>query len=82
MHPFISQYIIQLFNNPTINTNQAQLIIATHDTNLLTKGTHLRRDQIWIAEKDKQGVSELIALSDFAELRPGSIYGNEARKTK
>lgn len=74
LHPYISQYIIQLFNNPKVNTQQAQLIIATHDTNLLTKDTHLRRDQIWIVEKDNQGISELIALSDFADLRPSSPF--------
>jgi len=65
LHPFISQYIIQLFNSPKVNTNKAQLILATHDANLLNKETNLRRDQIWIVEKDKYGYSALIALSDF-----------------
>ena len=50
------------------------MIIATHDTNLLHKETHLRRDQIWIVEKDKYGYSTLIALSDFADLRPSSPF--------
>ena len=64
LHPHISSYIIELFHNPKINTKGAQLIIATHDSNLLAS-TPLRRDQIWIVEKDNQGVSELFSLADI-----------------
>lgn len=74
LHPHISQYIILMFNNPDINTKNAQLIIATHDSNLLSKHTQLRRDQIWIVEKNSMGVSELIALSDFVDVRMESPF--------
>ena len=69
LHPHISQYIVQIFNKPEINIKKAQLIIATHDSNLLTKNNPLRRDQIWIVEKNSQEASELFALSDFADVR-------------
>ena len=48
------------------NTNPkgAQLIFATHDTNLLNL-QYLRRDQIWFTEKDKTEASELYSLVEF-----------------
>ena len=42
----------------------AQLIFATHDTNLLTYAK-LRRDQIYFVEKNDWESSELFSLSDF-----------------
>ncbi len=68
LHPLISSYIINMFNDPKINTNGAQLIIATHDTNLLTNND-FRRDQIWIVEKDQTGVSKLFSVTDIKGVR-------------
>lgn len=66
LHPYLVEMIVQMFNDPDINKNGAQLIFNTHDTNLL-KLNILRRDQIWFAEKDdKNGISDLYPLSDFS----------------
>lgn len=66
LHPYLVEMIVQMFNEPDINKNGAQLIFNTHDTNLL-KLNILRRDQIWFAEKDdKNGISDLYPLSDFS----------------
>lgn len=64
MHPLISQHIISLFNNPTSNPNNAQLIFSTHDTHLLSQNI-LRRDQIWFTEKDNIEQSDLYSLMDI-----------------
>lgn len=53
MHPLISQELVKLFNDPIRNPLGAQLIFTTHDTNLLSSKL-LRRDQIWLTEKDIQ----------------------------
>lgn len=74
LHPHISSYIIQMFNNPKINKNNAQLIVATHDTNLINKENGLRRDQIWLVEKDKTGASELFSLSDIEGVRQDTPF--------
>lgn len=68
LHPLISRYIVNVFNDPNINTKGAQLIVATHDTNLLTNND-FRRDQVWIVEKDQTGSSELYALVDIKGIR-------------
>lgn len=68
LHPFITVFIIEMFHDPKINDNGAQLILATHDTNLLTE-CQLRRDQIWIVEKDQQSASVLFSLADANGIR-------------
>lgn len=69
LHTRASEIILSLFNNKETNPKGAQLIVATHDTNLLNaKG--LRRDQVWFTEKDETGATHLYPLTDI-ETRKG-----------
>lgn len=64
IHPTITLSIIELFLSRDLNPNNAQLIFASHDTNLLHYG-NLRRDQINFVEKNKFQGTEIYSLSDF-----------------
>lgn len=64
LHPLLTRKIIELFHNKETNPKNAQIIFATHDTNLLDKEL-FRRDQVWFAEKDITGASQIYPLSDF-----------------
>ena len=64
LHPLLTRYIINLFHNSDKNKGNGQLIYSTYDTVNLNKET-FRRDEIWFAEKDKDGISEIYALSDY-----------------
>ena len=64
LHPLLTRYIINLFHNSETNISNGQLIYSTHDTVNLNKDT-FRRDEIWFTEKNRDGVSELYALSDY-----------------
>jgi AAA15 family ATPase/GTPase len=80
LHPLITIRIVELFNSPESNPNNAQLIFATHDTNLL--GEELfRRDQIWFTEKDEQEQTDLYSLYDF-NLPDGSKVRNDSNLEK
>ncbi len=68
LHPKLTKMIVGLFNSAETNPKGGQLIFNTHNTNLLTF-QELRRDQIWITDKDKFGASSLYALSDFKGVR-------------
>jgi len=68
LHPILTQHLIKLFNDETINTKNAQLIFATHDTNLL-KPYLFRRDQIWLAEKNQYSSTNLYSLAEFKGVR-------------
>ncbi len=64
LHPLLTRYIINLFHNSETNIDNGQLIYSTHDTVNLNKDT-FRRDEIWFTEKNRDGVSEIYALSDY-----------------
>jgi len=66
LHPLMTIAITHLFNSETYNPNNAQLIFATHDTNLLTYGK-FRRDQIYFIEKDKYDCSDIYSLIEYKE---------------
>jgi predicted ATPase len=76
MHPMLADLIVRQFNDPEINKRNAQLIFSTHDTNLL--GTlvgepALRRDQVWLTEKDPRGATVLYPLTDFKPRKEENI---------
>ena len=64
LHPLITMQIIKFFNSPETNPNNAQLLFATHDTNLLSTDI-FRRDQVWFTEKDEVEQTDLYSLDDF-----------------
>ncbi|SFD21399.1 hypothetical protein SAMN05518672_1011079 [Chitinophaga sp. CF118] len=66
LHPLLTLAITRLFNSSEFNRNNAQLIFATHDTNLLCYGNY-RRDQIYFIEKNQYGASEIYSLVEYKE---------------
>lgn len=64
MHPLLSQYLVNLFNNPEKNVANAQLIFSTHNTHLLSSSM-LRRDQIWFTEKDDKEETDVYSMMDI-----------------
>lgn len=64
LHTLLSRAIIRLFMDPKTNPKGAQLLFTTHDTNLLSTDV-LRRDQVWLTEKDQGGATHSYPLSDF-----------------
>ena len=63
LHPLLTKFILDLFekNNP----NNAQLIVTTHDTSLLSYKDDFIKDQFWFTEKDKYGAGNLFSLAEF-----------------
>lgn len=68
LHPMLTKHLIKLFHDKRVNKHNAQLIFATHDTNLLHPSM-FRRDQIWLTEKDDFGSTELYSLAQFKNVR-------------
>lgn len=66
LHPLLTRNIVLLFMDPEMNRHGAQLIFATHDTNLLDLEI-IRRDQIWFAEKDKVESTDIYSLVEFKD---------------
>ncbi len=73
LHPKISKQIIELFNSPKTNPKNAQLLVVTHDTNLLSSQL-FRRDQICFVEKDKYEASHMYTLAEFKGVRNDASF--------
>lgn len=80
LHPLLTKAIVSLFNSAELNPRNAQLVFATHDTNLLHYG-NLRRDQVWFAEKTDRAATSLYSLAEF-KLPEGAKVRNDAALEK
>ena len=73
LHPVLVQYLVSLFNNPSVNKSKAQLIVSSHSMVLMSLD-NLRRDQIYFVEKNKKtAVSELYSLDEFSPRKEEDI---------
>jgi len=61
LHPLVARYLIQLFNDPNLSNNGAQLLLTSHNTNLMDMDL-LRRDEIWLMELDANAASTLLRM--------------------
>lgn len=62
LHTLLTMELVKFFHSKS--NVKAQLIFASHDTNLLRKDI-FRRDQIWFAEKNKIGATDLYSLVEY-----------------
>ncbi|WP_058556684.1 ATP/GTP-binding protein [Thiohalocapsa sp. ML1] len=68
MHPALAVEIVRQFNDPRTNPRNAQILFTSHDTHLLGNllgEPALRRDQVWLTEKDAEGATCLYPLTDY-----------------
>jgi len=73
LHHLLNVFLIKLFNDPTQNKYNAQLIFTTHNTNLLDLDI-FRRDQIWFTEKNpSKGSTDLYSLIEFRPRKDKNI---------
>lgn len=80
IHPLICQRIVDVFNDPEVNKRGAQLIISTHDTNLMSNKT-FRRDQISFVKQNDVKQSIVYSLMDV-ELPNGQAPRNDSNYEK
>ena len=77
IHPLAIKELISKFSIDEMT--KGQLIFSTHECNLLDQDL-LRQDEIWFAEKNATGATELYPLSEFKEhhtidIRKGYLNG-------
>ena len=77
LHPLLVRNIILSFLTPEININHVQLILTSHDVWQFSN-TLLRRDELWITDKNRDGVSSLCSVADFQDEEGRKIRRNEA----
>lgn len=73
LHPYLSKFLVCLFQSERINKYNSQLIFTTHNPILLDRSL-FRKDQVWFTEKDEFGASNLYSLQDFTDVREDTPF--------
>lgn len=77
LHPKLVNLLVSYFYNKDINKLDAQLICTTHNVLLVEK--QVRRDQVWIIDKDQYGQSNFKRLSE-SKMRIGDNLSQKLLK--
>jgi predicted ATPase len=72
LHVILAAELVKMFNASSTNPYGAQILVATHDTNLLDIRC-LRRDQIWFTEKSPTGATHIYSLSELSVRKADSL---------
>lgn len=81
LHPLLVRNIILTFLSPEINMHNAQLIFTTHDVWQFSNEL-LRRDEIWMVNKNEDGISELYSLAEFRDEDGNKVRRDEVLPKK
>ena len=68
LHSMLTRQLINSFLCNCNNNTRSQLLFTTHDLLLMDQDL-LRRDEMWITERDHDGVSRLISFAEFKDVR-------------
>lgn len=75
-HPSLLIKLLSLFNNPSINKAQAQLLFTSHDTNLMDPSL-MRRDQFYFTEKEHNEGTRLYSLAELKGIRNDADFAKQ-----
>jgi AAA15 family ATPase/GTPase len=76
LHTFLTQALIKKYFQGCSNDTRSQMIITTHDVQLINQDI-FRRDEIWFTERKSDGNSDLFSLGSFEGVR----YDKDIRKS-
>lgn len=76
LHTMLTRRLIEGYLARCGPDTRSQLLLTTHDVLLMDQDL-LRRDEMWIAERDDFGASSLMSFSEFKDVR----YDKDIRKS-
>ena len=76
LHSLMTRQLLDAYLQSCDASTRSQLIFTTHDV-LLMDQSLLRRDEMWVAERDRTGNSSLTCFSDYKDVR----YDKDIRKS-
>lgn len=76
LHTLLTRQLIEGYLADCTKESRSQLLFTTHDV-LLMDQQLLRRDEMWVAERDAEGVSTLTSFSEYKDVR----YDKDLRKS-
>lgn len=76
LHTVLVRQLIGLYLEHCSSKKRTQLLVTTHDIQLMDQQL-LRRDEMWVTERDVSGCSSLISFSDYKDVR----YDKDIRRS-
>ena len=76
LHTLLTRELLAAYLDACTPDTRSQLLLTTHDV-LLMDQKLLRRDEMWVTERNSLGSSSLLAFSDYKDIR----YDKDIRKS-
>ena len=76
LHPLLIRQLLEAYLGNCSTETRKQLLLTTHNVMLMDQQL-LRRDEMWVAERDKSGASSLFSFSEYKDVR----YDKDLRKS-
>jgi uncharacterized protein len=76
LHTLLTRKLLETYLASCSTKTRSQLLLTTHDV-LLMDQQLLRRDEMWVTERDARGSSNLLAFSEYKDVR----YDKDIRKS-
>jgi AAA15 family ATPase/GTPase len=68
LHPVLSEGLLEIYLQHCTEETRSQLLLTTHNA-LLIDQKLLRRDEMWVTERNKKGESSLYSFSEYKDVR-------------
>jgi hypothetical protein len=76
LHTLLTRRLLEAYLSNCSKDTRSQLLLTTHDV-LLMDQQLLRRDEMWVSERDSTGASTLVSFSEYKDVR----YDKDIRKS-
>ena len=76
LHPLLIRQLLEEYLSNCSTETRSQLLLTTHNVMLMDQQL-LRRDEMWVTERNKSGVSSLFSFSEYKDVR----YDKDIRKS-
>ena len=76
LHTLLTRQLLEHYLSACSGRTRSQLLFTTHDALLMDQNL-LRRDEMWVTERDRSGGTRLIPFSDYKDVR----YDKDIRKS-
>jgi len=76
LHTLLTRHLLESYLSTCSPEKRTQLLFTTHDVLLMDQDL-LRRDEMWVAERNGEGASALTPFSDYKDVR----YDKDIRKS-
>ena len=76
LHTLLTRQLLECYLSQCSANSRAQLLFTTHDVLLMDQDL-LRRDEMWVTERDADGNSTIVSFSEYKDVR----YDKDIRKS-